>query len=344
MAWDIIQPAVRVEGDDDDDDDVIPLNDILSHPLRVRAVGTTPTTRGDFSSTYAVVPDTNGTQMVRGGSNERNVFPRDRRVRFIGGEEFPDEHYYMIDGDRTGISSATGLLHLAFAPFEAKRMVIARACSKTRNASNRYFGKTVDEVLGMWDEARDTGSAKHAAIDDFLQARPFRWHQQGAGHAVKYPPPGLYAFLRRHPTFEVVRTEWSIFCEARLLAGQLDALFYCTRQQTHIVVDWKNVENFTVKNSVRGIHPLTHAMPDCHLSHYTLQLNIYRHMIERYYDLKIGGMIVVNIPPSRTDESHEYIIWPLDVTPLLDLMPLCDEGRERLAREAKRRCPNYNDF
>lgn len=311
----------------------VPITDPPPPSIYVRRAGEFVGERGP--DRYSVVPGTDHVQKIRGGSNTRNRYARDTRIVFRGGPAFPNEHYYMIDGDRTGITSVTGLLHLAFEPFEKKKYMIARSCSRTKNTSSQYYGKTVAEVLRMWDVNRDTGSAKHAAIDDFLQGRHARLHREGVGHHVRHPPRGLYAFLRRHPTFEVVRTEWSIFCEESLLAGQLDALFYCTLQMTHVVVDWKNVEKFTVKGSTKGILPMTSDMPDCNLSQYTLQLNLYRYIIEKHYGLKVGIMIVANMRPSWSHECDEYVVWPMDVTPLIAMMPVTEEGRRRLADEPK---------
>ncbi len=66
-----------------------------------------------------------------------------------------------------------------------------------------------------------------------------------------------------------------------------------------------------------GLGPLAH-LPDCNYWHYSLQLNVYRYILERYYGLTISDMYLVILHPdqpsykrmrlNRMDEEVEAMI------------------------------------
>ena len=47
--------------------------------------------------------------------------------------------------------------------------------------------------------------------------------------------------------------------------------------------------------------PPLHHLPDCKGIHYRLQLNVYRYILERYYDLTVSLMLVVSVHPEYDD-------------------------------------------
>jgi hypothetical protein len=263
-------------------------------------------------------------------TNELNVHPRDMRVKFFGGIDEPDLHHYEIDGSHWGVISVTTLIHLLFSPFDSA--AVAEKCSRfTKDVTSPYFKRSVDEIEFFWEVIRDTGTVKHASIDEYLQGKPSRTIQRGASLAISGPPQGFFEFLKAHPDWIVVRTEWSLFLGHLLFAGQMDAVFWDTRRKIFIGVDWKNNVNFKKTNSYNewGCHPFTHNDPDCHFSHYTIQLNLYREMLKRAYGIILSEMWVVIFPALADTTFIEEKIPERDVSPVLDILPT-PEGRRRL--------------
>lgn len=50
-----------------------------------------------------------------------------------------------------------------------------------------------------------------------------------------------------------------------------------------------------------GTHPLTEEFPDCNFIHYSLQLSIYKYILEKLYGMKITGCYLVILHPSQSD-------------------------------------------
>ncbi len=271
-----------------------------------------------------------GQYLVARHSNWINRHYNDAYVVFVGGIENPLEHYYAIDGDKTGVISVTGVIHEGFEPFDPDKM--SRICSANAGPSSIYYNKSIQDCLDMWDENRDTGSAKHASIDDYLQGRPQRPIQTGKSKIVDGPPLGFFEFLKAYPDLVPYRTEWSLFSRRHLLSGQMDAIFWDKRREIFVGVDWKNVRNFKTSSYTMGKIPATADYQDCHLGHYTVQLNLYRELLERYYGIVLGEMMVVNFPADAEYMFQPYVIEKRNMQPFFDMLPLTEEGRQRIAR------------
>jgi hypothetical protein len=262
-------------------------------------------------------------------SNERNAHARSPDSFFMGGFDFPNDHYYMIDWIRGGYISGTGFIHHGFfADFEAKRLTIARGCTNAKKPP--YMGMTVDEVLAFWNKIRDTGTCRHAAIDDALQGRPQRTYQLGNSEAVNGPPLGFYAFLTDFNNLEIYFSEFTVFDRALVLVGQFDALFWDRTRQCFVLVDWKNTLNFRTTSSEKGTDPLTAHLPDCHYGHYSMQLNLYRALLERRYGFVIAEMWIVNFPALQSDVYQRFDVAYMDMEPFFARCPVTEEGRARL--------------
>jgi hypothetical protein len=266
-------------------------------------------------------------------SNGRNEHPRSADVMFVGGFEFPTQHYYIVDGLRGGYISVSGFLHDFYHDFDAMRFEKAAQCLRaTSEKSPYFFMTTTQEVFDYWDKIRDNGTCYHAAIDDTLQGRPLRpVYQVGKSDAIYGPPPGFARFMVEHPDLEVHWTEFTVFDRVLVLVGQFDALFWDKRRQCFILVDWKNVKTFRTSATEKGTDPLTANEDDCHKSHYSLQMNLYRGLLERRYGIRIAEMWIVNFPAFQT-KGAPYEIYPVErrnMAPFFARCPRTPEGRSR---------------
>ena len=106
---------------------------------------------------------------------------------------------------------------------------------------------------------------------------------------------------------EAFRTEWAIYGEREQLAGTIDFVMRDARGEL-VLVDWKRCKQLRhrYESSIRMKKPIDH-LPDCAGTHYRLQLNCYRYLLEVYYNYKVSGMRVVcthpdNLPSAFVDE------------------------------------------
>lgn len=103
-----------------------------------------------------------------------------------------------------------------------------------------------------------------------------------------------------------LRTEWSIYSTQHQIAGQIDAVFRCRSSGKIVLVDWKRVTDLErtplrdLTDKTRGKYgksPLENV-PDTKYWHYALQVNLYSHLLSKFYRVQIGEMRLVQIHPS----------------------------------------------
>ena len=92
------------------------------------------------------------------------------------------------------------------------------------------------------------------------------------------------------------RTELMMFDEYYKVAGSIDMLFKNANGEI-VICDWKCVRIICqndYKPHNRGFGELQH-LPNCNFQHYSLQLNMYRHILETKYNESVAGMLLVNL-------------------------------------------------
>jgi ATP-dependent exoDNAse (exonuclease V) beta subunit len=87
-----------------------------------------------------------------------------------------------------------------------------------------------------------------------------------------------------------------VFTEDFKVAGSIDIIFEGSENGKIKVYDWKNSKEIKTDNRYeKGKEPLQH-LPNCNFYHYSLQLNLYKWILEHHYDLKVEemGLIIVH--------------------------------------------------
>ena len=71
----------------------------------------------------------------------------------------------------------------------------------------------------------------------------------------------------------------------------------------YIIIDWKTSKKIN-KVSYKyktGTHEISKNIMDCNFSHYSLQLSLYRYILEEYYNLKIRNQVVAHLKDDGVD-------------------------------------------
>ena len=155
-----------------------------------------------------------------------------------------------------------------------------------------------NEILVLWDRKRDhaanSGTWMHAMLEHALNG-----YQIEAG-PMEAELRAAIRVLGNIGDVHVFRTEWCVHAPEEDLAGSIDLVLKIKTKNEFILLDWKRSEKLQSKYNAYGKNmkvPLDHV-PDCQGEHYRLQLNIYRWVLEKYYDIKVVRMMVVCIHPS----------------------------------------------
>jgi ATP-dependent exoDNAse (exonuclease V) beta subunit len=232
----------------------------------------------------------------------KNAHPRDEFIEF-------DEptHVYTICGDSKYISVTT-FIHSFFPHFNADEIIKKMQKSKNWGPENQYYGKTIEEIKQGWDqngkEASEAGTIMHAHIERYYNDIPLP-------KQFKDTPEGklFEKYAHDHAHYKPFRTEWTVYSKKYKLAGSIDMVYHDPDNPgKFIIADWKRAKEIKKENKwENGLGPLSNIQ-NCNYWHYTLQLNIYRMILEKYYDKEISSMFLVILHPSQTD----YIKIPIN--------------------------------
>jgi len=216
---------------------------------------------------------------------------RDSRISF-------DEatHTYEIDGSSEGVISVTTLIHHHFPKFNANEVL--KKMRKSKNGMDKYKGMTDEEIKTLWSEngksASGQGTKMHKTIEMF--------YNDNFEYIYEEQPKEFMHFLSFHESIKArltpFRTEWSIFRSDLKLAGQLDMLYKVNDREEYALYDWKRSKEIKVDNKYeKGLGPF--ELDHCNYVHYSIQLNIYKRILETLYQLPIVEMFLVVLHPDN---------------------------------------------
>lgn len=233
-----------------------------------------------------------------------NHHPRDDHIAF-------DEptHKYYVNGSCKGNISCTGFVHEFFPHFEPKE-IIAKMKRSPKWPTNKYYGRTDEEIMREWSEngkqASTAGTAMHLAIEQFLhgaedQIDPAIYETKEWKYFMKF-------WADCGSDLEPYRSEWEVFTDSLepikgerkiKLCGSIDMVFRRRSDNKFVIYDWKRSKEIKSENPFgTGLPPMEH-LPDTNYWHYTLQLNVYKWMLEKYYGLEIADLYLVILHPDN---------------------------------------------
>ena len=235
-----------------------------------------------------------------------NHHPRDDHIAF-------DEptHKYYVNGSCKGNISCTGFIHEFFGHFDPKSII-----SKMKKSSNwvtsKYYGKTDKEIMDEWSAngktASAAGTAMHLSIEQFLHGSP----EQIDPHVLESVEWKYFMKFWNEcgHDLEPYRSEWEVFTDTLeseskserkiKLCGSIDMVFRRKSDNKFVIYDWKRSKEIKSDNPFgSGLAPLEH-LPDTNYWHYTMQLNVYKWILETYYGLEIADLYLVIIHPDNS--------------------------------------------
>lgn len=225
-----------------------------------------------------------------------NKHPRDARIRF---EEEPHEYY--IDGSKEGYISVTTIIKSKFEPFDPQEA----AKKAITSPNNPCFGMTVDEAIAHWNTTNSTNNAAqqgtdmHRDIEYYLNKLPY----ENTSIEFSY----FLNFMEDYPEYaqSVYRTEWIVFDEELKIAGSIDVVFK-NEDGTLDIGDWKRSKRIYTHgfNGKYGKDEFEHIQ-DCNFCHYSLQLNMYKWILENKYGQTVRDMFLIVCHPNNQNKNYQ---------------------------------------
>ena len=247
--------------------------------------------------------------------NHINRHERDERCQF-----FPADHIYKIDGVQ--FTSVTTVVSKFFPVFDAEDAIRKMKNGRNWNPNHKYWGMQDYEIKQNWEEkgikASEQGTFLHEQIENYYLGNDYEQPQEFS----------LFRqFTNDHDSLTPYRTEWRIFDESIGVAGTID--FLALNGDSFEMYDWKrslkvinksNGTPITQNRWDRGFKGLS-DIDDTSFNHYTLQLSIYRFLLEKNYQINLSKMFIVVLHPEYEKyykvevpylkEKVEYILGTL---------------------------------
>tara|TARA_B100000131_G_scaffold170392_2_gene164558 strand:+ start:418 stop:1191 length:774 start_codon:yes stop_codon:yes gene_type:complete len=214
----------------------------------------------------------------------------------------PENHRYTLEQSPIEFTSATTLLHKFFAPFDSEKIA-----SNLVENHPKYQGRLIEDVLDDWKKSAEDGTSIHNAMEMGIIK-----HNEGNEFAdAIFTTGGLDRDCTRklkhglrwlknqfakkdHLT---LYPELMVYSEEMAIAGTMDLLVYNKEKEHYTIVDWKTNKAIRQQafKEAKGMQPETAHLDDCNFIHYTLQLSLYRYILETYYGLKINNQAIVHL-------------------------------------------------
>jgi hypothetical protein len=251
----------------------------------------------------------------------------------------PVAHKYFLDGEKTFPISVSGIWASKFEKFDAESCVKKFFAGWCANPSNKYYQliqylrirqkKTDDEIkleiIAFWTDngnfQADLGTHMHLQIERFLNGAP---HEGESPEMIMF-----HAFFEAEIQgrgWKPYRTEWSIFDEDAMVAGQIDSVFIDADGGLHMV-DWKRCkeklgpEMKSYRNRC-GYGPCSHLL-DTGYNHYCVQQNLYKYILKKNYGVDLLSMHLAQFHPNFGSYNFVKVedMQPLATTLIAEHLP-----------------------
>lgn len=226
-----------------------------------------------------------------------------------------EEHKYTVNGEEC--ISVTTLIGSWFKKFDPKK-ALASIRAKPKPI---YNGMTDDEILLKWEtdgiEAARLGNELHEKIEHYLKGDlSMDYFKDRSATDVEYGYALQFMEDNRLVTKEV---EWRVGNEELKIAGTID---YAAQNKdgTIDLYDWKRSSNVSSINDSEyvgySIVPELSHIPDRCYWRYTIQLNLYKFLIEKK-GYKVRRMYIVCFHPNNLG-YQKYQVSDLDLENVLN--------------------------
>jgi ATP-dependent exoDNAse (exonuclease V) beta subunit len=237
-----------------------------------------------------------------------NAHERDPDISFQ-----EEGHIYTVKGEQ-GYTSVTTFIHKLFPHFDSTQIIQQILNNKRRNdPTYKYYGKTKEDILHEWDVNRDAASAAGTKMHYDIECYFNNIYNENKSIEFEYFHRFLKDFVHCNNGLELkpYRTEWCVYFEEYKLSGSIDMVFE-NPDGTLQIYDWKrckSIEYEAFKNETAILPSLEH-LPNSNYWMYSLQLNLYKTILEKKYGKKVTGLYLVCLHPDNGYKTYDRIDVP----------------------------------
>jgi len=215
-----------------------------------------------------------------------------------------DQKYHSYTYHVKKLTSVTKLANSLKPPFDRGGRAVKTAMER---------GVDVATILAEWDAAGEAGRAKGVKVHELIAAKlrnelppaddPFLSLNERLPEMDGFEK--LWDWLAGMTTLQQV--EWVVGDGELGVAGTVDALLLGKQSNEVHVWDWKTGKEFKSTNSFQNLLYPFDDLPDCDLSSYSLQISLYRLIIERNTDFVIGDCYIAHLDPTGSWQIYKAL-------------------------------------
>lgn len=237
-----------------------------------------------------------------------NIQVPDKLFTTFNDVTYHDEpHKYYFDGKE--LLSVTTLIHKYQEEFQEDYW---------SNIKAEEYSLSQRDVLRAWKFINKKGTMKGSAIHDYAENlflnKVFPYPKELIHNEFGFDPIlPEYEITKNHVDrfyddvkgkLIPIRTEMIVYDSESLIGGMLDILFYNVRAKEYQIWDHKTNKKLTKKTERRLKNELS-ILDDSDLTIYSLQLGIYKYIIEKHTGIKLGKSYLIWF--SHNNENYEII-------------------------------------
>lgn len=254
--------------------------------------------------------------------------------RDLGIVFYEQGHKYEILSDKKSkYTSVTTWVHSHFPKFDADIIIQSMMRGKNWNESNKYWGKSPDQIKRDWNkngaDASNAGTQLHKNIENFMnidehkeedwatamtQLELIAFNEQRRDSEKDLTKEWRYFmnFATDYGNLLPYRTEWMVYDVELKFAGSID-MVYKNPDGTLSIYDWKRSKEITKINGFgkSAITECIEYLPDTNFWHYSLQLNTYKMILERNYGVTVRELKLVRLHPDAEHGNYEVLDVPI---------------------------------
>ena len=199
--------------------------------------------------------------------------------------------YRLLDQPGETFTSVTTYVDHFFEGFDARR--IATKLVKTHP---KYADHTIESLIAEWAATAEYGTKVHNEIEDWFKKKKEPREQKALNGRDWLEEYRTRSSMDIHSEVIVYSTELSI-------AGTVDILAKDNVTGEYGIIDWKTSKKIETSSYAQkmGTHKSTKHVMDCNFYHYSLQLSLYRYILEEYYGLKIRNQLIAHLKDDRVN-------------------------------------------
>ena len=246
---------------------------------------------------------------------EQVLKKRNKHLRDTGINYDEKQRRYIVSKDpRARYTRATTLTSNQFPKFDADAVIRGIMSKDTWNPSNKYWGMTPEEIKESWSKKGDAAASAGTALHEDIEAFMNQYLTDEHGKLVPVDHEQLVdsyyedlqegdcsisndseewsqfmEFVNDHPDWEPYRTEWVVYDEDLKIAGSIDMVYINRKTGKLYIVDWKRVTDLHSAFK-KCTAPHMEHVPDSKIAKYSFQVNVYKAILERKYNVKVDGL------------------------------------------------------